>query len=152
MITPPAGTKSFYAVLLENSAAKFAIGKLVTEAFSADIERVLVTSLDMVSDLEVASELFYAVEQFNLLAIGQKPQILFNPLYLPGGDEDIANGIDISEDGELNGIAGFTNPYTSMGLKLHDEQIQLIDAKVNFQQFQLPALSDILNSPKTWIS
>lgn len=152
MITPPAGTRSFYAVLLENSAAKFAISKLVTEEFSDDIERVLITSLDMESDLQVTAELFNAVEHFNLLAHGQKPEVHFNPLYLPLGGEDTANGIDINEDGELSSIDGFTNAYTSMGLKLHDAQLQLIDAKVNFQQFELPALSAILNAPKTWIS
>ena len=145
MITPPETASCFYSAHFEQSAAQFMIG-LLAESFAVcdDVNQVLITSTDFRSDIEAASELRCGLEEVSVNLVDDDADIEFitkyNPIFLP----NVANLLDIAElddKGDIIMIDGFASPYISMMTSVStDETPNIIEAKVLYKQFELPAL------------
>lgn len=156
MITPPYKTDCFYSVNLKDSAAQF-MAKVFAPLTSKDISAVLVTSIDFSSDVEATNELQSSISAImkQLLPVSEQatPKIVFNPMYLPNMHTELLNGIEFDSDGDITSIAGFSNPFITMTLKAGSEEYpQLIEARVNFKQFELPSANKLLNPEVNFLS
>jgi hypothetical protein len=152
MITPPALTPCFYTVLFERPIAH-ELMKRMAPTKGGDIDQVLVTSLDMGSDMQAANELQAAVDSM-VQGTGLKfdRELKFNPLYLPISANELAEKLEVSKDGEIQSVAGFANPFISMHLQLStEERPDAVDGKICFKQFELPQFSEMLEN-KTYIT
>jgi hypothetical protein len=152
MITPPALTPCFYTVLFEKQVAS-QLMKLMAPTAGGDVEQVLVTSLDMGSDLQAANELQTAVDAMVLSAGGEfDRQLTFNPLYLPMKPDKLAEQLEVTKEGEVQSVAGFANPFISMHLQLSTEECpDVVDGKICFKQFQLPQFTEMIEN-KTYLT
>lgn len=147
MITPPASTPCFYTVLFERPIAH-ELMKLMAPKTGADIDQVLVTSLDMGSDLQAANELQAGVDSM-VLGTGLKfdQQMKFNPLYLPMKPNELAEKLEVTKDGNIQAVDGFANPYISMHLQLStEERPDAVDGKICYKQFELPQFTEMLEN------
>jgi len=156
MITPPLNTQSFYTALFEKDAAKFVTG-LMSQSGSADVEQVLITSKDMTSDVEATNELQAAANEVMSNLVEDESEVdtvvHFNPIYLPAYDGNLFEMIDVDGEGDITAIAGFGNPFITMSLKKScHENIDIIDAKVNWKQFQLPPINELLANKEVLLS
>jgi hypothetical protein len=143
MIVPPAGTPAFYTVLFEEPAAK-KLAKLMSPS-SVDVEQIIVTSLDLGSDIEATNELDAAVRS---LFEGQKYDhtMKFNPIYLPIEGEELSTKLELDHDGDLTAIDGFASPYVSASIKLSIEDYpDVVDGAINFKQFELPTMRELID-------
>lgn len=152
MITPPALTPCFYTVLFEKPIAA-QLMKLMAPITGGDIEQVLVTSLDMGSDIQAVCELQTGVDAMILSAGGEfDRKLTFNPLYLPMKPDELAMQLEVAKDGEIQSVAGFGNPFISMHLQLSTEACpDVVDGKICFKQFQLPQFTEMIEN-KTFLS
>lgn len=151
MITPPFKNPIFYSLLLEKSAAQYVIG-LVAESFAKndDIEQVMVTSQDFTSDVEATVELQTGAQEIasNLVDVDEEFDCTakYNPMYLPF-NENIYDVVEVDDEGDVVEVAGFKNPFITMTLQYSlENQPNVIDAKVLYKQFNLPALHTALEN------
>lgn len=147
MITPPAFVPCFYTVLFERPATP-ELMKLMAPLKGGDIEQVLVTSKDISSDVLATSELEAGVQQ---IMAGAKlefdRQMSFNPIYLPMDPDDLAEKLEVDKDGDIQAVAGFSNPFISAHLQLSTEsRPDVVDAKVCYKQFPLPQFNEMLET------
>lgn len=153
MITPPSSTTSFYTMLFTAKAGTEVLKLLVPEP-GGDIENVLITSLDMKSDVLATVECEDAAKA---MAERVDPtadrQIEFNPIYLPNRS-DLFEQVEYDDEGDLTKVAGFGNPFVSASLKYSaPEQPEFIDAHVCYKQFDLPNINELLkNEAKVMLS
>lgn len=147
MITPPVGTESYYTAMLETDAARYVINLLVGEAAAQDVAHVMLTSKDMGSELEAAHELRTGAEiVIGAVSSGEVPVINmnFNPLYLP--NIETFQHMDVDEEGDIIEIDGFQNPFIAVTFKVQNEnQRTSIDCKINWKQFTLPDMHEMIN-------
>lgn len=142
MIVPPASTPVFYTVLFEEPGAK-KLAKLLSPS-SVDVQQIIVTSLDLGSDIEATNELDIAVRS---LFEGQKydHSMKFNPIYLPIGGEELSTKLELDQEGDLTAIDGFTSPFISASIKLSIEDYpDAVDGSVNFKPFELPKMRELI--------
>jgi hypothetical protein len=157
MITPPFSTPSFYTALLEHDAARFVVGLITTNNAGKDIEQVLITSHDLPSDMHATNELRAGTDEVisHLLDEGEEAdtEVHFNPMYLPVLKNDLFDKVELDSDGDITAVDGFGNPFISMALKLSIPDFPgIIDAKVNYKQFELPAMNEMLAQPNLLLS
>ena len=149
MITPPAGTQSFYAAILEKPAAEFLIGLLAPEFVKTEhIKEAMITSADFRSDIEAAVELQEAVKEItdNITDFDQQSETIdrFNPLFFPK-TKDLYSVAELDDTGEVIAIDGFQNPYIVMHSRTSTELYpNVIEGRVVYRQFELPSMQESL--------
>lgn len=145
MITPPASVPSFYTVLFEKLGSQ-QLMKLMAPTKGKDIEQVLITSLDISSDMAAMSELEKCVQSVvDGIGVPYDKQITFNPLYLPIESHKLEETLDLDNEGDISAVSGFTNPFIVMSLQVAcDDSPTEVDAKVCFKQFELPSFNEML--------
>jgi hypothetical protein len=147
MIVPPISTQSFYTALLEKNAAQFIVN-LLSPSNIQDVDQVLIVSQSINSDVQATNELLYGVNEVMLNIANMDEHIettvMYNPLYLPKADTLAA--VDFDNNGNILTVDGFASPFISMTIKTNiKEQPPLIDAKVNYKQFELPMIANLEN-------
>lgn len=140
MITPPHSTTAFYSMLLERGAAAPVLTLL--GATLVDVERLLVTSKDLASDIQAVNELTAAASVIEAALPTATRSTQHNPLYLPVAS-DLLDQIDADTTGEITAIAGFNSPFITMTLALKEEGCTMVEGKVVYRPFQLPALHEL---------
>jgi hypothetical protein len=144
MIVPPLSTKSFYSVLFEDLAVK-ELMKLIAPVCGGDIEHVIVTSVDLESDIMGTNELSSGVTAL-MKSVEHDEAITFNPVYLPMKAEELELQFTYDNDGDLESIAGFDNPFICAKVVLSVDGDNIVDGKVAFQQFTFPPLKEVLRA------
>lgn len=140
MIVPPINTKSFYTIYLEHEIGQ-TLAAMLTRA-SANIQRVLITSVMLDSDIQAVDELQTGVAKLTTTL----PTLEFNPLYIPRLDAD-STDIEASEEGEITSVAGFADPFVVAELKIAGvESKSALEGRVYFQQFELPPLLKVFEN------
>jgi hypothetical protein len=143
MITPPHSIGVFYTALFEKPIAH-AIAKLMSPTAFGDINQVLVTSLDIGSDIEATNEIDVATSSL-VQAVEHDRALTFNPIYLPMKADKLAEKLDISKEGEVQAVDGFANPFIIASIKISmPDAPEVIDAKVCYKQFELPSFRDMV--------
>lgn len=147
MITPPPMIGCFYTVMFKRPVTD-ELMKLMAPKAGGDIEHVLLTSLDMTSDLLAMHEMRTGI---NIVTKGTSlefdQRLSVNPLYLPMAPDELATIIEINKAGEIQMVAGFTNPFISMHLELStEERPDAIDGKVCYEQFELPRYTELIEN------
>lgn len=151
MITPPNGTPSFYAAILEKPAAEFLVSLLAPQFVrGGDIKEAMITSMDFNNDVEATVELQTAVKEIadNLIDFHQEIDTAerFNPLFLPK-TKDLYDLVEVNDDGEITTIDGFQNPFVVMYSKTSIENHpNVIEGRVVYRQFALPPLHESLEA------
>ena len=141
MIVPPMNTGAFYSVLFEEPIAVKLVKLLAPTA--SDVDKVILTSIDL-SDIEATNELDAAVSGL-LSDQEQKHTLHFNPIYLPLSADEITTKLEFDRDGDLAAVDGFESPFMSARIRVSTDQHQnLIDGSVNFNQFELPKMRDMI--------
>jgi hypothetical protein len=147
VITPPALTPCFYTTLFEKPVASQFM-KLMAPVTGGDIEQVLVTSLDMDSDIQALRELQTGVDAM-ILSLGGKfdRKLTFNPLYLPMKPDELVLQLEVAKNGEIQSVVGFDNPFISMHLQFStEERPDAVDGKICFKPFQLPQFNEMIEN------
>jgi hypothetical protein len=149
MITPPLVVPSFYTALFERTGAQ-EIMKLVAPTSGKDIDQVLVTSIDMASDLEASVELRDAIMKvMDGAGVLFDEKLKFNPLYLPTDSDVLAEAMEVDDDGVVKSISGFDNPFITMNMSIMTaDEGEAVLGKVCYKQFELPPYNDIFESRK----
>lgn len=146
MITPPFSAQCFYTALLEKPVA-IELLKTVSSEFAKDVDQVVVTSLDLSSDIEASVECMNGADT---LISGFKDTdrvVSYNPLFL------FEDSIEVDGDGDIAKIAGFTNPFVTANYKYSmPDNPEMIDASICYKQFDLPSLSEALKGKKALLS
>jgi hypothetical protein len=145
MITPPATVASFYTVLFERPGAQ-ELMKIIAPLKGTDIEQVLITSLDIGTDLQAMEELQRSVT-IVMEQVGEPYDntVTFNPLYLPMDSATLEEKLEVDTEGTIVSVDGFTNPFIAMSLQIASESCpDVVDAKVCYKQFMLPPYNEIL--------
>lgn len=140
MIVPPMNTSAFYSVLFEEPLAAKLVKLLAPTA--ADVDKVILTSIDL-SDIEATNELDAAISGL-LSDQEQKHMLHFNPIYLPVGADEISAKLEFDRDGDLAAVDGFESPFMTARIKVGTDDQNLIDGSVNFNQFELPKMRDMI--------
>jgi len=154
MIIPPASTPSFYTMLFTAKSGVEVLKLLVPDP-NNDIESVLITSTDMLSDVQAILECQHAIKAFSdkVAAPDQVDcKTDFNPIYLPNCN-DLYEQVEFDGDGDLISVAGFGNPFVNVQFKCSaPEQPDFIDANVCYKRFELPPANELLKSEKVLLS
>lgn len=147
MITPPALTQCFYTVLFERPSAQVLM-KLMTPFRGGDIQQVMITSIDIDSDVLATCELDNGTKK--VMENGDMEfdrQLAFNPIYLPINPDDLTDKLDIDKNGDVQAIMGFANPFISAHLQLSSAECPaVIDGRICFKQFVLPSFSEMIET------
>lgn len=145
MITPPAFVPCFYTVLFERPASP-ELMKLMAPLKGGDIDQVLITSKDISSDVLATFELEEAVKKVVAGTGLEFDRIMsFNPIYLPMDPNDLAEKLEVDKGGDIESVAGFSNPFIASHLQLSTEtRPDAIDAKVCYKQFPLPQFNEMV--------
>ena len=147
MITPPMETPCFYTVLFEKQVSQ-ELMKLMAPTKGGDIEQVLFTSINLGSDVMAAAELEHGVSAVvKGSGIVTDRLLTFNPLYLPMKPDELAEKLEVNNDGDIQSVAGFANPFITIQLR-HSTELcpDVVDGKICFQQFPLPSFTDIFET------
>lgn len=147
MITPPAFTPCFYTVLFEKQVSQ-ELMKIMAPSKGGDVDQVLVTSGDFTSDIEATVELENAVSTImKSAAIEFDRQLTYNPMYLPIKPDKLMESLEVDKQGEILAVAGFANPFIAAHLQLSTtERPDVVDGKICFKQFPLPAFNEIFET------
>ena len=147
MITAPYGTPSFYVLNLEEQSAKTFMRFLLPKE-NKHIDKGYITSADFADDISATNELQTAMKDLAARAYHSsmlKETIEFNPLYLPGNSELLEKSVELDQDGNIDSIAGFKNPFIVMNSELGpDVNRDEVQGRVAYKQFELPAFEDML--------
>ena len=147
MITPPFSAQCFYTALLEKPVA-VELMKTVSPTFAKDIDQVVVTSLDLSSDVEAAVECTNGADQLIQVFTDTEKVASYNPLFLPN-PKNFEESIEVDSDGDIAKISGFTNPFVTANYKYSmPDNPEMIDASICYKQFELPSLSEALKQDK----
>jgi len=157
VITPPLSTPSFYTAVFEHDAAHFVLGLLAGRDAVKDIEQLMVTSLDMPSDVQCTNELRAATDEVMSHVTDDADEvdteIHFNPMYLPILKENLFDKVEVDSDGDIVAIDGFGNPFISMSLKHSIPDFPgIVEARVNYKQFPLPPMNEMLEQHEQLLS
>lgn len=149
MIIPPYSTPSFYTAAFNREAATELL-RLVSPGYANDAAQILITSLDLASDIEAVHECQSSVTHIAEL-IGCEMKTTFNPIYLPTA-ADLSDKVEYDEDGDVVKIDGFGNPFTAATFSCASEETKLIEASVSYKQFSMPHVSEMLKRQPTLLS
>lgn len=149
MIVPPYNTPSFYTAAFNKEAAAELL-RIVSPGYANDVAQVLVTSLDLASDIEAVHECQSSITHIAGL-IGCEMKAAFNPIYLPT-TADLSEKIEYDADGDVVKIDGFGNPYTSATFSCASEEAKLIEASVSYKQFEMPSIFELLRRQPALLS
>lgn len=144
MITPPASVPSFYTVLFERLGSQ-ELMKRMAPTKGKDIDQVLITSVDIPSDMAAMAELEKCIQHIvHNIGLSCNTQITFNPLYLPIESAVLEEALDLDNEGDISAVSGFTNPFVVVSLQVDCNDAHEVDAKVCYKQFQLPPFNEML--------
>lgn len=146
MITPPSSTPSFYSILFTAQVGTEVVRLMLPEP-GKDIENVLITSLDLKSDVLAIVECQETVQKVaEAFSKEFEKTVDFNPIYLPNRT-DLFENVEYDQEGDLTTVAGFGNPFITAHIKYNaPEQPDFIDASVCYKQFELPSVNELLKN------
>ena len=152
MITPPQSTPSFYTAVF-NGIAAMEIIRSVSPVYAKDIKQILVTSLDMPSDVHAINECQTSVDRIASLIGIDRSSIKFNPMYLPAPNIDLADSLEVDNEGDIVKVDGFGNPFVSATISCSsDENLDLIEANVCYKPFEMPPVTEMLQQKKVLLT
>lgn len=149
MITPPQNTPSYYTALF-NEAAAVEVAQAISPQYAADAAQVLVTSLDLSSDLHAIGECQSSVNYIAARIGETSAELKFNPIYLPAALT--IDQLEVDDDGEIKKIGGFTNSLVTASLICKKEEAAMIEANVCFKSFNVPPVNELVRAKRSLMS
>ena len=149
MITPPKGSNSFYVIRAVGEAAE-----LITSVFSpgsmGDITDVTVLSKEYDNDIEPINEMDATLETIKEgLGSTFVENVSFNPLFIPMHINELDDALDVEQKNDnVRFTAMEGNPFAVKTVDIKsgaDGDEELIAGTVAYQQFELPAYSEIMD-------
>ena len=148
MITAPEGSNSFYVIRAVGEAAE-----LITSVFSpgsmGDIADVTVLSKEFNNDIEPINEMDQTLATIKEgLGSTLVENVSFNPLFVPMHIDDLDDALDVEQKHDnVRFTAMDGNPFAIKTVDIKtgaDGDEELIAGTVSYQQFDLPAYTDIM--------
>jgi hypothetical protein len=140
MIEAPQGTPCVISISLKKDASQVVFANYFVGAHSGDIDSSWIISKEYDSDIEGFSIASNFIKSIKLnLPIEADYSEKFNPIYLPQSIKE--DDIDFDVDGEIVGVAGFSNPYAISEIILALAEDVLAKGKVIYEDFDLPDVS-----------
>ena len=142
MITAP--TPCFYHVLLQGDAARH-LTELIAPKSALDIEKAFLTSTDFSDDITAVNSLSCTLQgvqrEMEALEIKEK----YNPLYTSTDAESLDELLVLEPHADgVRFIGTIGNPYVFKTVHGTVNEHDVINAKVEYRPFDLPAYGDLL--------
>ena len=146
MITAP--TSCYYIVKITGEAAQQVISE-ISPSTGRDIETALLVSMDFENDVYACNQLAQSINHITSKNLGRSISTteVNNPLYYPGSVESLDEMLNVDARGDSVGFIGMNNnPYILKTIDIHDDEISLVSAKIEYRPFDLPGYNDLMQT------